>query len=362
MMYSCALASPGSRKIVKRRGKSLRVDIHCHYLNTDAAAKVAHHNPAQFDFLARFSNDITRDVNAKQVSERAARLTSIETRLKDMDRMGIDVQAIAPAPHQTYYWCEPGEGAELARMVNERLAQIVAATPERFVALGTVPLQDAGLAVAELEYGVKKLGLRGVEINPSVNGVDLPHPSLSLDRFFAKVQELDVLIFMHPVGFTHGERLKDHYFNNVIGNPLETTVAASHLIFDGVMERYPKLKVVLPHGGGYLAHYWARMDHAHGARADCRVHIRRKPSSYLEKFYFDSITFDPGMLHHLVERFGADHVLLGTDYPYDMGVEDPVGFIDGVRRLSSAEKGQIMGGNAARLLKIDYNNRTRRRS
>ncbi|TMH88544.1 MAG: amidohydrolase, partial [Betaproteobacteria bacterium] len=168
MMYSCALASSGSRKVVKRRGKSLRVDIHCHYLNTDAAAKVAHHNPAQFDFLARFSNDITRDVNAKQARERAARLTSIETRLKDMDRMGIDVQAIAPAPHQTYYWCEPGEGAELARTVNERLAQIVAATPERFVALGTVPLQDAGLAVAELEYGVKKLGLRGVEINPSV--------------------------------------------------------------------------------------------------------------------------------------------------------------------------------------------------
>ncbi len=362
MMYSCAPASSGSRKIVKKRGKSLRVDIHCHYLNTDAAAKVAHHNPAQFDFLARFSNDITREVNAKQVSERAARLTSIETRLKDMDRMGIDVQAIAPAPHQTYYWCEPGEGAELARMVNERLAQIVAATPERFVALGTVPLQDAGLAVAELEYGVKKLGLRGVEINPSVNGLDLTHPSLSLDRFFAKVQELDVLIFMHPVGFTHGERLKDHYFNNVIGNPLETTVAASHLIFDGVIERYPKLKVVLPHGGGYLAHYWARMDHAHGARADCRVHIKRKPSSYLEKFYFDSITFDPGMLHHLVERFGADHVLLGTDYPYDMGVEDPVGFIGAVRGLSPAEKGQIMGGNAARLLKIDYNNRTRRRS
>src|SRR5207302_7486 len=173
MMYSCAPASSDSRQIVKKRGKSLRVDIHCHYLNTEAAAAVARHNPAQFDFLARFSNDITREVNAKQVRDRAARLTSIETRLKDMDRMGIDVQAIAPAPHQTYYWCEPGEGAELARMVNERLAHIVAATPERFVALGTVPLQDAGLAVAELEYGVKKLGLRGVEINPSVKGVDL---------------------------------------------------------------------------------------------------------------------------------------------------------------------------------------------
>jgi len=148
----------------------------------------------------------------------------------------------------------------------------------------------------------------------------------------------------------------------VIGNPLETTVAASHLIFDGVMQRFPKLKVLLPHGGGYLAHYWARMDHAHRARPDCRVRIKRKPSSYLEKFYFDSLTFDRGMLHHLVERFGADHVLLGTDYPYDMGVEDPVGFIGRVRKLSSLEKRQIMGGNATRLLKIDYNNRTRRRS
>jgi len=362
MMYRCAPTTSGSRKILKKRGKSLRVDIHCHYLNTEAAAAVARHNPAQFDLLARFSNQLTREVNAKQIQERAAQLTSIEQRLKDMDRMGIDVQAVSPAPHQTYYWSEPGEGAELARTVNERIAEIVAQRPERFVGLGTVPLQDAGLAVAELDFCVKQLGLRGVEINPSVNGLDLTDAKLGLDKFFSKVQDLDVLIFMHPVGFTHGERLADHYFNNLIGNPLETTVAASHLIFDGVMERFPRLKILLPHGGGYLAHYWARMDHAHRARPDCRVRIKRKPSSYLEKFYFDSLTFDPGMLHHLVERFGADHVLLGTDYPYDMGVEDPVGFIGGVRKLSSLEKRQIMGGNAARLLKIDYNNRTRRRS
>ena len=157
---------------------------------------------------------------------------------------------------------------------------------------------------------------------------------------------------MHPIGYTQGERLMDHYFNNVIGNPLETTVAASHLIFDGVMERHPKLKVVLPHAGGYLAHYWARMDHAHRARPDCRTVIRKKPSSYLEKFFFDTITFDPEMLRQLIARFGAEHVLLGTDYPYDMGVEDPLGFIRKVAGLSSNKKNQIMGGNAARLLKI----------
>src|SRR5256885_5000050 len=192
--------------------------------------------------------------------------------------------------------------------------------------------------------------------------MELTDAKLGLDRFFAAVQKLVVIIFMHPIGYPHGQRLVDHYFSNIIGNPLETTVAASHLIFDGVMERHPKLKIVLPHAGGYLAHYWARMDHAYKARADTRGQMKRKPSSYLEKFYFDTITFDRGMLAHLIERFGADHVLLGTDYPYDMGMEDPVGFIGGVRKLASLEKRQIMGGNAARLLKIDYNNLTRRRS
>jgi aminocarboxymuconate-semialdehyde decarboxylase len=161
---------------------------------------------------------------------------------------------------------------------------------------------------------------------------------------------------MHPIGFTQGERLLDHYFNNVIGNPLETTVAASHLIFDGVMERYPKLKVVLPHGGGFLAHYWERMNHAWKARPDCRTVIKRKPTTYLEKFYFDTIVFDPRMLAHMVERYGADRVLLGTDYPFDMGVEDPVSFISGAPRLTRVDKERIMGENAARLLKL-----TRRR-
>jgi aminocarboxymuconate-semialdehyde decarboxylase len=247
-------------------------------------------------------------------------------------------------------------------MVNERIAEICGKWPERFVGMGTVPLQDSSLAVAELDHAVKKLGLRGVEINPSVNGMDLTDQRLNLEKFFARAQELDIVVFMHPIGFTQGERLMDHYFNNVIGNPLETTVAASHLIFDGVMERYPKLKVVLPHGGGYLAHYWARMDHAWRARPDCRTVIKKKPSTYLEKFYFDTITFDRGMLKNLVDRYGADHVVLGTDYPYDMGMEHPVDFIGGAPGISKADKDRIMGGNAARLLKIDYTKSSRRRS
>src|SRR5919198_1184432 len=363
MMYTCAPASArGSAATLKKRGRSLTVDIHCHYMNTDVAAKVAPPNPAQHEPMAIYSNAASREVNAKQAQERGPKLTDIAVRLKDMDRMGIDIQAVSPAPHQTYYWTDPGMGAELARAVNERLAEIVAQHPERFVALGTVPLQDVSLAVAELEHCVRKLDMRGVEINPSVRGMDLTDAKLNLEAFFAAVQKLDVVIFMHPIGFTHGERLVNHYFSNVIGNPLETTVAASHLIFDGVMERHPKLKVVLPHAGGYLAHYWARMDHAYKARSDCRGQMKRKPSAYLERFYFDTITFDHGMLAHLIARFGADHVLLGTDYPYDMGVERPLEFIGGVKGLSAVERSAIEGGNAARLLKIDYNPPQRRRS
>jgi aminocarboxymuconate-semialdehyde decarboxylase len=342
-----------STKVVRRRsGKSLRIDIHCHHLNQAVAAKVAHLNPAQYEPSVTYANALTREVNIKQIRDRLPKLSTIETRLRDMDRMGIDIQAVSPAPNQCYYWTEPELGLELSRTVNDRLAEIVATWPRRFVALGTVPLQHVDLAVAELERCVKTLGLRGVEINPSVNGMDLTDPRLNLEKFFAKAQALDIVIFMHPIGFTQGERLIDHYFNNVIGNPLETTVAASHLIFDGVMQRHPKLKIVLPHAGGYLAHYWARMDHGYRARPDCRTVLKRPPSRYLAKMYFDTITFDAEMLRHMIKKHGAGHVLLGSDYPYDMGEEDPLGLIGSVRGLTRDQRAMIEGGNAARLLKI----------
>jgi len=351
---SKAARSKGHAKTVvrDRKGRALRVDIHCHYLNRDAAAKLAHLNPSQYEPSVKFASQLTREVNVKQMHDRAPKLSTIEVRIADMDRMGIDIQAVCPAPQQTYYWTEPGLGLEVSRMINDRLAQIVATWPDRFVALGTVPLQNVELAVAELERCVKQLDLRGVEINPNVAGRELTDPSLNLDRFFAKARELDIVIFMHPIGFTQGDRLMDHYLNNLIGNPLDTTVGTSHLIFGGVMERHPGLKIVLPHAGGFLGHYWARMDHGWRARPDCRTVIKKPPTSYLKKFFFDTITFDPEMLGNLIDKFGAAQVLLGTDYPFDMGEEDPVGLINSVPRLSPADKQKIMGETAARLLKI----------
>jgi aminocarboxymuconate-semialdehyde decarboxylase len=346
-------AKSSTQKTVRNsKGKLKVVDVHCHYLNPVINQKTAHLNAAQYDPTVIFANDLTNATNVNQMRDRAPKLMGIDVRLKDMDRMGVDIQAVAPAPYQYYYFTEPAYGAELAREVNEGIASVVAKHPDRFVGMGSVPLQNAELAVKELEYCVKKLGLRGVEINTNVNGLNLTDPSLGLEKFFAKANELGIVLFMHPLGYTQGDRLRNHYFNNVIGNPLETTVAVSHLIFDGVVARHPKIKFLAAHGGGFIAHYWARMDHAWRARPDTRTVIKKKPSSYLEKFYFDTITFDPRMLKQLIDRYGADHVMLGTDYPYDMGEDDPRGLVAGVNRLSAADRRLIEGGNAMKLFKI----------
>jgi aminocarboxymuconate-semialdehyde decarboxylase len=350
---SSAKTTSATRKVVKNsKGQHKVVDIHCHYLNPVVNQKTAHLNAAQYDPTVIYANELTNQTNVKQMKDRAPKLTGIEQRIKDMDRMGVDIQAVCPAPYHYFYFTEAGYGAELAREVNEGIASLVAQHPDRFVGMGSVPLQNAELAVQELEYAVKKLGLKGVEINTNVNGMNLTDPRLGLEKFFAKANELGVVVFMHPLGFTQGERLTNHYFNNVIGNPLDTTLAVSHLIFDGVVARHPKIKFIAAHGGGFIAHYWARMDHAWRARPDCRTVIKKKPSSYLEKFYFDTITFDPRMLKQLIDRYGAERVLLGTDYPYDMGEDDPRGLVAAVNRLSAHDRHLIEGGNAMKLFKI----------
>ncbi len=346
-------AAPAKRPVVKSRaGKSLVIDLHCHYLNPVVNAKTKHLNAAQYDPTVIFANALTNETNVKQMATRAPKLTGVTERLKDMDKMGVDMQAVCPAPYHFFYFTEAAYGAELAREVNEGIAKVVADTPDRFVGLGSVPLQNAELAVRELDHAVKNLGLRGVEICTNVNGKNLTDPSLGLDKFFARCEELGILIFMHPLGYTQADRLTNHYFNNVIGNPLDSTVAVSHLIFDGVMARHPKLKVLVAHGGGFIAHYWARMDHAWRARADTKTVIKRKPSSYLKKFYFDTITHDPVMLGRLIEQYGADHVVLGTDYPYDMADDHPLDTLAQVAKLPKESHRLIAGGNAARLLKL----------
>jgi predicted TIM-barrel fold metal-dependent hydrolase len=207
------------------------------------------------------------------------------------------------------------------RVLNEGIAEYVARQPDRFVGLGSVPLADGNEAAAELERSMRKLGLKGAQVLTNVAGAELSAPQF--EPFWKKAEELGALIVLHPNGFAEGQRLTRHYFNNVIGNPFETTLALHYLIFDGVLERHPNLKLLAVHGGGYLGAYSDRIDHAWGARPDCRADLPHPPTHYLKNVFVDSVVFTPQQLNALVEIFGADHVVMGTDYPFDMAESDP---------------------------------------
>src|SRR5499427_8166846 len=355
MLFSCL---PSGARIPGRfpgpphpRGRHFTVDIHCHVLTE--AAEVMFRAAGAVDRRPRevFANARTREVNRQQVERTRVQFTSVEKRLADMDVMGIDIQALTPAPNQTYYDTPPDLGIATARAVNDNIADIVARHPDRFVGLGTVPFQAPELAVAELDRLHRSLGLRGIEIATNVAGADLSEPRFR--PIFARAEELGLTLFMHPTGFPEASRFRDHYFTNIIGNPLDTTVAVHHLIFGGVLQDHPNLKLVLSHGGGYLPAYSGRIDHAASARPDTCECIRHMPTTYLRRLYFDTIVYTHHQLQYLVEQYGADHVLMGTDYPADMGEIDPIGFVESCEALDDPERRAILGRNAARLLNIE---------
>jgi len=333
---------------VGKRGKTRVVDIHCHF-HVPAADAILRPHAINAPALAQFSSPQTDEVNRERFAELGPKLASIDAHLADMDAGGIDIQAISPLPGQLIYVAPADAATEGARVINDGMAAAVAQHPQRFVGMGLIPMQVPELAVREMRRCVKQLGLRGIEISSHVCGRELSAPEFR--PVFAAAEELGVLLFLHPLGFTHGERLKRHYFNNVLGNPIEAAIAVSHLIFDGVLDRWPGLRICVAHGGGYASHYWGRMDHAWRARTDCREHISKPPSHYLRQLYFDTLVFDKAELRFLLENYGADHLCLGTDYPFDMSEPDPVAFH---AELSETDREQILGGTAARLLGLTY--------
>jgi aminocarboxymuconate-semialdehyde decarboxylase len=330
---------------VRARGRHLVVDIHCHLNIAAAEALIRSQIPDPPNALALFSSAASNAVNGKLFAAIGARLNGVEQRIGDMDALGVDVQAISPSPGQYYYFAPPELGRDAARIVNDGIAAAVAKHPDRLVGLGTVPLQNVDIAVAEMRRCVNELGLRGIEINSHVNGRELAEAEFR--PFFAAAEALGMLVFLHPLGFTHGQRLSEHYLNNILGNPIESTIALSYLIFGGVLEAHPGLKLCVAHGGGYLPGYWGRMDHAYRVREDCRQHLSRKPSSYLRQVWLDTLVFDQDELDWLVATHGADKLCLGTDYPFDMSEPNPVGFHS---RLTDDVQAQILGRNAASLL------------
>lgn len=293
-------------------------------------------------------NATTRRVNQRQLATIKPKMELLDVRLADMDKAGIDIQAVAIAVYQYYYWADPELGAKVSRLMNEEFVEATSKYRDRFLPLGTVPLQDTEAAVQELRYLVEELGMRGIEIGTHIEGEEISSPRL--EPFWAEVERLGAVVVIHTQGTTHPERIEDHNFVNIIGHAFEATLAQAHLIFDGVMERHPRLKIVIVHGGGYLPAYAGRIDGGWRAREDVSEGVPQLPGTYLRRFHFDTMVFEPDQLQFLVDKYGADHVLLGTDYPYDMGEEDPLAFIGRAEGLNREQVDLISGGSAARLL------------
>jgi aminocarboxymuconate-semialdehyde decarboxylase len=275
----------------------------------------------------------------------------VEKRIADSDEMGIDVQAVSVNPF--WYWADEELARKLIDVQNEKVSAFCAAHPDRFVGFGCLALQHPSLAVEQMEHGVKKLGMRGFAIGGSVNGDDLSDPKFH--PFWAKAQELDTLIFIHPqsAGAPVDERrLKGNGFlDNVVGHPLETTLALTHLIQDGTLDLFPRLKICAAHGGGYLPSYSSRSDQCLTAFPNLCKPLKKLPTEYLKQLYYDSVLFTPEDLRHLVAVVGASQVVVGTDYP-TLWNRNPVDRILAVPGLSDQDHGSIFGGTAAGLLKI----------
>lgn len=294
------------------------------------------------------------DFAGKQIRAAVREFVDIETILEEQAASGVDRVVLAPWVSLLRYEVDPQEGLQTANLYNEGLARMLSAHPDRLNALGSVPLQDPKLAGRELETLMRTPGFVGVEIAASVAGV-----YLGAERFipfWEAAESTGALVFVHPT--TRGFDLSvmnDYYLWNAVGNPLETTIAAAHMVLAGVMESFPELKVLLAHGGGAIMGLRGRLRHAHSFQPQARERLRGSVDDSLKRFYYDTVVHDAKVLQQLVDYVGPKHVVLGSDYPFDMGDRDPAEIVRQLS-LSPDEQAWILGRNAAQLCGLEEQN------
>ena len=279
-----------------------------------------------------------------------ARYWDLPKRVASMNRQGVAVQALSlTAP--MVYWAEGELGARLAREWNDGASEAHTAHPDRFVVCLTLPMQDTTQALTELERGARLPGARAVYMGTNVNGRNLSDPAFF--PVFERCQALGFPVMLHPFNVNGAERLRAYYLTNLLGNPYDTGIAVAHLIFGGVMDRLPKLQVVLPHAGGTFPLVWGRLQRGQKVRHEANKAAKKPVKAYLRRFTYDTISHDPGALRYLINTVGADQVMLGTDFCFDMGYEKPVDVIrDNAVKLSRADQARVIRENAARLLRL----------
>lgn len=330
----------------------LKIDIHTHILPKEIPAwkerfgyggfvKLDHHRPC----CARMVKD-----DGKFFREIEDNAWSAERRIEECDRFGVNAQVLSTVPVMFSYWARAADGGEISKFLNDGIAEIVAKYPKRFIGLGTVPLQDTRLAIKELER-CQEIGLVGVQIGTNVNQLNLSEPQFF--EFFAACENLGMAIFVHPWEMMGEREMQKYWLPWLVGMPAETSRAICSLIFSGVLERLPKLRICFAHGGGSFPYTLGRIAHGFEARPDlCAVDNPINPREYLGKFWLDSLVHEPAMLRFLIELFGAEKIALGTDYPFPLGELEPGKMIESMR-FDEATKSKLMHGAAVAWLNLD---------
>jgi len=326
----------------------VQIDIHSHVIPDRIVAAIAA-DPKRFRARVEGEGPARKVIHDQgYVYPLFEEFRRVEAKLAAMDSKGIDISVISPAPPMFYYWADADLALDVAGLVNDGVADMVGARPDRLRGMATVPMQHPDAAVAELERVVRAYGFKAVEIGTSIEGAQLAE-----ERFrplLRRASELNVFVFAHPYYVGAKSGLESYYLTNLIGNPLDTTVMLANLMFSGRLDELPDLKIVLAHGGGFIPYQIGRLVHGHRVRSETNGISKSSPKQLLKRIYFDSLVFEPQALRYLIDLVGADHVCIGTDAPFDMADDDPRATIDAVPGITALERQCVCCGTALKLL------------
>ncbi|XP_040214024.1 2-amino-3-carboxymuconate-6-semialdehyde decarboxylase [Rana temporaria] len=334
----------------------MKIDIHSHILPQewpDLKQKYGYGGWIQMQHTTKDEARMMKDGNVFRVVQ--SNCWNPEVRLKEMDQSGVTMQVLSTVPVMFSYWAKPQDTLDLSRFLNDDLAAVVRKYPERFVGLGTLPMQSPELAVEEMHRCVKELGFPGVQIGSHINQWDLNSPELY--PIYAAAEELNCSIFVHPWDMPTDGRTAKYWLPWLVGMPAETTTAICSMIMGGIFEKFSKLKVCFAHGGGSFPFTVGRINHGFNVRPDlCAIHNKEPPEKYLGSFYTDSLVHDPRALELLIDVIGEEKVMLGTDYPFPLGEHNPGHLIESMENFDMNLKDKLLAANALSFLGLDRTN------